>query len=183
MNIVLSKGEKCHCDYTREYNVNSYENLKKLTSVKSIINVKIKKSGLIEKAVVDIKNITIISDSFKFKYFEVLFIINIKCPLRSVINIDGVYYCEDCLEYNGFDYEILKNSLIDKTYGMTVSKKIHYILIDSKKEMTSREIFTKGLPWDLKGETPFKTVSTKCIYLKNNGIIKKIGNKYSVYFS
>ncbi len=119
--------------------------------------------------------IELVCDGSKVKYSKVKLIFDVPCKRESCAKIieTNNSYCSKCLKKLGYNYDN-----IDFINKLSVSKKIKLILSNEKRHMTSKEIYEKGIPWNITGETPKNTIVARCSTLYNQGIIKKEKTKY-----
>ena len=183
------------CQYSLEFNaeVNSYYELVKILVDNNyeyepghiLLDAKSKTelTDVGEEVLATPKSLIYTSDDTPLKWDEIYFILKKYCDNKSVIRVrDQGEYCEDCYKkmFPQFpkieDIKVALN-ITDKTLGLSVSKKIQYILKNGGK-MTSSEIYKEGCPWVVQGTTPKNTIAARCSTLYNKGVIKKEKNRY-----
>jgi len=186
----------CFASVIKYLEVDNFEELRNIlikygyqTDTCEIFDAKVNNSVISEEVYVSSKDnqVTLTCDDTKISYKYVKFIIKKFCQNQSVINIrDQGLYCEKCYTRiaNRLNYpnlEKIREYLLDPGYkmsGLSVAKKIQFILKSSKLPMSSKEIYETGIPWEISGITPFNTIAARCSTLYQNKIIKKTSTKY-----
>lgn len=139
-------------------------------------DVRLSSSSLIEEALINEKEVILVSDGQKVSYASVEFLVKVFCDLKSVIGLeDQGYFCERC--YNSVIKRPPLDVVLKKRNHLPVSKKIQLIL-SQNNQLTSSEIYEKGKPWNIEGKTPKKTIAARCSTLYQKKIIKKEKNKF-----
>jgi len=147
------------------------------------ITIDVKYNGLIEEALINSEKIILTADNKQINYSQIIILLKWFCNNKADIEIiDSGKYCKKCFEiYSKENFENVLEILNskDKTSGLSVSKKIQYILLSGSK-MTSKEIYDIFVKekWKISGCTPKHTVQARCSTLYNLGIIRKEGDKY-----
>lgn len=173
--IIVKNNEELKKKLNKyNYDYNKNENL---------LNAKTQNQDIEEEVFVSDIELYCTSDNTKLKWSEVQFSFIEYCNELSVINIkDEGNYCEKCytkLFPNYPKFDTLKKAIGDKTQCLPVSKKIQYILEKNHGiRMSSTEIYKKGYPWHISGNTPKNTIAARCSTLCRNGVIKKENRKY-----
>jgi hypothetical protein len=182
------------CSYSKLLHIRAYNYLELVGIYKEFeydhdsdsirTQVKIGSQDIEEEAIATSTGLVLTSDNSKISYSKVRFIIRKFCNNSSKISInDYGDYCSDCYQREftkklGFPelesvLETLK-SPIEPTKGLSVSKKIQYILQKNPGiKMTSGEIYKKGNPWLSAGITPKNTVAARCSTMFHSNKIKK----------
>lgn len=148
-----------------------------------LLNAHYKSSKIAEEVLITEKgNPIITSDNTVVNYNDLSFVINQYCQNNSAIEvIDQGHYCESCFEKVHGEWSLGNViNVLKSSPKLPTSKKIQYILLSHKRPMTSTEIYSSGMPWDISGSTPKNTVCARCSTLALNGVIKRSNNVYFI---
>lgn len=137
----------------------------------------IRHSPIAEEVSIEHGNVVALSDDTIVPLHDVQFIVSEHCNNIGHIN----HICRKCWTHkDDYDYvlDVLKHPSID--HGLSVAKKIQYVLKTQNRPMTWKEIYIVGKPWPASGKTIECTVRARCSTLYLSGVLQRKDGYYSL---